>query len=104
MLAASALYPGRTPVGDKAYLGFMICRIVLGFFEAGHWPCALVTTRLILSRGDRTLGNSILQSGSSLGSILTPLVVLPMVSDHLGGWRSPFTAASAIHSCGDTRH
>ena len=36
----------------------------------------IATTRLILSRGDRTLGNSILQSGSSLGSIVTPLVRL----------------------------
>jgi ACS family hexuronate transporter-like MFS transporter len=94
--AACALFPGRTLVGKQAYLGFMICRIALGFFEAGHWPCALVTTRIILSRGDRTLGNSILQSGSSLGSILTPFVVLPMVTDELGGWRPPFTTIGFI--------
>jgi MFS transporter, ACS family, hexuronate transporter len=84
-------FGAAAPSSEQAYLGFMICRVALGFFEAGHWPCALVTTRLILSRGDRTLGNSILQSGSAFGSILTPLVVLPLVTDDLGGWRPPFT-------------
>ena len=94
--SAMALVPDRTQVGDQAYLGFMICRIALGFFEAGHWPCALVTTRIILSRGDRTLGNGILQSGAAFGSILTPFVVLPMVTDELGGWRPPFTTIGFI--------
>ncbi len=92
----AALLPGRTQVGDQAYLGFMICRVALGFFEAGHWPCALVTTRIILSRGDRTLGNGILQSGAAFGSILTPFVVLPMVTNELGGWRPPFTTIGFI--------
>ncbi len=94
--SACALVPGRTQVGEQAYFGFMLCRIMLGFFEAGHWPCALVTTRIILSRGDRTLGNGILQSGAAFGSILTPFVVLPMVTDDLGGWRPPFTTIGLI--------
>jgi MFS family permease len=94
--AACCLYPGKTQVGEQAYLGFMLCRIALGFFEAGHWPCALVTTRIILSRGDRTLGNGILQSGAAFGSILTPFVVLPMVTDDLGGWRPPFATIGCI--------
>jgi MFS transporter, ACS family, hexuronate transporter len=96
LASATALVPGRTQTGDQAYLGFMLCRIALGFFEAGHWPCALVTTRLILSRGDRTLGNGILQSGAAFGSILTPFIVLPMVTDDLGGWRPPFTTIGLI--------
>lgn len=96
MQAAYALYPGRTQVCEQAYIGFMVCRIALGFFEAGHWPCALVTTRIILSRGDRTLGNGILQSGAALGSILTPFVVLPMVVEEFGGWRPPFTTIGFI--------
>ncbi|HXT58588.1 MAG TPA: MFS transporter, partial [Pirellulales bacterium] len=48
------------------------CRILLGFFEAGQWPCALVTSQRLLSKEDRTLGNSILQSGAALGAILVP--------------------------------
>ena len=49
--------------------------LLLGLFEAGHWPCALKTTQHILSRKDRTMGNSILQSGATIGAMLTPFVV-----------------------------
>ena len=63
------------PEVSRAYLGFLVCRITLGFFEAGQWPCALVTTQRMLAASDRPFGNSILQSGASIGAILTPLVV-----------------------------
>ena len=68
----------------------MFCRVLLGFFEAGQWPCALTTSQRILAREERTLGNSILQSGAALGAITTPLVVQVLVSDRPGSWRSPF--------------
>ncbi len=61
---------------SRGFLGFWSCRVSLGFFEAGHWPCALVTTQRILAHRELPLGNSILQSGASLGAILTPIVVL----------------------------
>jgi ACS family hexuronate transporter-like MFS transporter len=86
-----------------AYLGFLVCRIVLGFFEAGHWPCALITTQTILSRRDRSFGNSILQSGAAIGAILTPLIVVNLLPptdahDHYppGTWRWAFVAIGAI--------
>ena len=61
--------------GTGVYRWLLICRIVLGACEAGHWPCALLTVRAILSAKDRTLGNGILQSGASIGAILVPLYV-----------------------------
>jgi ACS family hexuronate transporter-like MFS transporter len=75
---------------EQAYAGFMACRVTLGFFESGHWPCALVTTQAILHRKDRSFGNSILQSGAALGAIFTPLVVLALRRDEPGGWQDPF--------------
>lgn len=72
------------------FLGFAVCRLVLGFFESGQWPCALITTQRLLAAKDRPLGNSILQSGASLGAILTPIVVLLMMDDQPGAWRGPF--------------
>jgi len=77
-------------VPDQAYLGFMICRVVLGFFEAGHWPCALITTQTILTRINRSLGNSILQSGAAVGAAITPFIVVGMITNEPGGWRPPF--------------
>ena len=81
---------------EQTYFGFMACRVTLGFFESGHWPCALVTTQIILARADRSLGNSMLQSGAALGSIVTPLIVLALATDGPGGWRPPFAAIGCI--------
>lgn len=102
------------------YLGFVVCRFILGFFEAGQWPCALVTTHRLLTASDRSLGNSILQSGASIGAILTPIVVglfapaviVPSGSGseatqaaavaaeqlvtHAGWWRLPYVVIGAL--------
>ena len=78
------------------YWELLACRLLLGFFEAGHWPCALVTSQRLLSRSDRPLGNSILQSGASLGALATPIVVLLLVSDAPESWRLPFRVIGGI--------
>lgn len=92
-----------TDPANHAYLGFLTCRVALGFFEAGHWPCALITTQVILTRKDRSFGNSILQSGAAIGAVLTPIVIVTMLpspddSDRypLGTWRLPFVAIGVI--------
>jgi ACS family hexuronate transporter-like MFS transporter len=80
------------PQLSPPYIGFLFCRVVLGFFEAGQWPCALVTTQRLLSAADRPFGNSILQSGASLGAVLTPFVI--MAFDPFAG--APLPAATAL--------
>ena len=77
------------------YQELLICRILLGFFEAGQWPCALTVSQRLLARRDRALGNSILQSGAALGAIATPLVVQALVTDEIGTWRLPFQVIGA---------
>lgn len=62
--------------GTGEFRWLLLCRTVLGLFEAGHWPCALITARQILSAADRPFGNSLLQSGASAGAVITPLYVL----------------------------
>ena len=64
------------PPGTAVFRWLLICRTLLGLFEAGHWPCALITARLILSAKDRPLGNGILQSGAAIGAIIVPLYVM----------------------------
>ena len=71
----------------ETYPDFMTCRIALGFFEAGHWPCAMKTVQLLLPRADRGMGNSVLQSGASVGAIATPIImVLMLASFSSGAW------------------
>ncbi len=79
-----------------SYRELMICRILLGIFEAGQWPCALAASQRLLSRSNRALGNSVLQSGASVGAIATPLVVLILSHEGLGGWRLPFRVIGGL--------
>jgi ACS family hexuronate transporter-like MFS transporter len=96
--------PERASVRNP-YVGFMACRVALGLFEAGHWPCALVTTQRILSRRDRSFGNSLLQSGAALGAIFTPLIVGALLTPAAPGtveddsWRRPFFVIGLMGMC-----
>jgi ACS family hexuronate transporter-like MFS transporter len=81
--------------GTGVFRWLLVCRTALGLFEAGHWPCALLTVRAILTARDRTLGNGILQSGASIGAILVaPYVEL---TDRLGmSWGFPFWSIGLV--------
>jgi ACS family hexuronate transporter-like MFS transporter len=83
---------------SHGYTALLACRALLGFFEAGHWPCALRTTQCVLSSSDRMMGNSVLQSGASLGAIFTPLAIRGIVGSNTapGAWRSPFLVVGAV--------
>ena len=96
---AASWWPGSVDSGDPgshAFLGFLVLRTALGFFESGQWPCALITTQRLLEPADRPFGNGVLQSGASLGAILTPLVVQLLVTDQPGTWRLPFVVIGAL--------
>lgn len=85
----------------NGHRSMLICRGLLGFFEAGHWPCALIVTQSIMSKDKRAMGNSVLQSGASLGAIVTPLVIAGMVSKSVAGsasdaWRYPFIVIGGV--------
>jgi ACS family hexuronate transporter-like MFS transporter len=72
------------------YGQLLLCRMALGFFEAGHWPCALKTTQRLLPPERRTLGNSVLQSGTAIGAIATPWIIKMMLTPEAGSWRPVF--------------
>ncbi len=74
----------------------LVCRTMLGFIESGHWPCALQTTQRLLDRKDWTLGNSVLQSGVSIGAIATPFIIGAMLTDAAGSWRLPFIVIGGV--------
>lgn len=77
----------------EGFAALLVCRFALGFAEAGNWPCALRTTQHILPPNQRTLGNSILQSGAAIGAIITPLLVLYMTPVH---WRTTFVIVGLL--------
>jgi ACS family hexuronate transporter-like MFS transporter len=77
------------------FLSLLVCRVLLGIAESGNWPCALRTTQRILPPSERTLGNSILQSGAAVGAVLTPLIVLALFHT-TGTWRYSFMAVGGL--------
>jgi len=89
-------WAAENPANHEIYAGLLLCRTLLGLFESGQWPCALITTQRILSREDRSLGNSILQSGASIGAIFTPFVVQLSMTNATGSWRNPFLIVGGI--------
>jgi len=78
------------------YQSLLVCRGLLGFFEAAHWPCALKTTQALLSARGRALGNGILQSGTSIGSIVTPLVIWWLLVRQGHSWRFAFQLVGLV--------
>jgi MFS transporter, ACS family, aldohexuronate transporter len=80
-----------------------VCRFALGLFEAGNVPCGVLTVKRVLPPEERALGNGMYQSGSALGAIITPLVVLlclriveRMGTDDPGiAWQLPFRVVGA---------
>lgn len=62
----------------------LACRFMLGLFEAGNWPCGIRTTRTVLKPQERSFGNSLFQSGTALGAVITPLLVLWLLT-----WADP---------------
>lgn len=78
------------------YEGLFACRLMLGIFEAGHWPCALKTTQRLLEAKHRTLGNSVLQSGTAIGAIVTPQIMKLMLTPDPDSWRMPFVVIGGI--------
>lgn len=80
----------------ETFAGLLLCRLFLGLFEAGHWPCALKTTQRLLPSSRRTLGNSVLQSGTAIGAIITPQIIKVMLTDQPGSWRPAFQAIGLV--------
>ncbi|MCA9138616.1 MAG: MFS transporter [Planctomycetales bacterium] len=86
--AATALATG--------YEDLLWCRLVLGIFEAGHWPCGVRVVRSLTRTGGRTMGNGLLQSGTSIGAVLAPLIILALLTDEIGSWRPAFAIVGGI--------
>ncbi len=79
---------------SQSYNQLIVLRILLGLFEAGHFPCGLKTVQQLMSPRDRALGNSLLQSGTALGAILAPQAI-KLLQRHPDEWRRPFLVIGA---------
>jgi ACS family hexuronate transporter-like MFS transporter len=81
------------------FVFLLACRLVLGMFEAGNWPCGIMTVKRVMRPEERALGNGMFQSGTALGAIIIPLVVYACFKfsdpDDLRAWQLPFRIIGA---------
>jgi ACS family hexuronate transporter-like MFS transporter len=80
----------------QGFVTLLLFRMLLGLMEAANWPCALRTTQHILPPHERSMGNSILQSGAAVGAILIPLLIWGLFDESdPKTWRLPFLVVGA---------
>jgi ACS family hexuronate transporter-like MFS transporter len=78
----------------NSLLGFGIARFALGFGEAGVFPASLKTTAEWFPKKERAFATGIFNSGTSIGAIVTPLIVPPIAL--YWGWRWTFVITGAL--------
>ncbi len=74
-------------------VGFAIARFALGLGEAANFPGCIKATAEWFPRRERALAAGIFNSGSSIGIMLSPLIVL--LATRLG-WRAAFVLTGAL--------
>lgn len=96
MLAAVAIWTiasaSHALVGG--FLGFAAVRAVLGFGEGATFPGGLRTAAESLPPERQSRGMGISYSGASVGSIVAPLVIVPIAVKW--GWRAAFLATGGL--------
>lgn len=80
----------------EGYLELLLCRTLLGCFEAAQWPCALKTTFALFDEKDRAMGNSVTQSGSAIGAVIMPQAMKLIMTERTGSWRAAFIVVGTV--------
>jgi ACS family hexuronate transporter-like MFS transporter len=92
VLAWSAAAGLTSLAGGFASLLFF--RLLLGIAESANWPAAMRIVARALPPEDRPLGNGIFTSGTSVGALVAPSLILGISA--LVGWRWAFLAVALI--------
>jgi ACS family hexuronate transporter-like MFS transporter len=74
--------------------GFIAARAALGLGEAGVFPASIKSVAEWFPKKERALATGIFNAGTSVGAMITPLIV-PWVAGHLG-WRWAFVLTGAL--------
>ena len=78
----------------SSFGSFVVARSALGFWEAGVFPASIKAVADWFPRKERALATGILNAGTSVGAMLTPLVV-PWITIHWG-WRWAFVITGGL--------
>lgn len=85
----------------SGFVSLVVFRLLLGVTEAANWPAATCIVARAMEPRERSLGNGIFTSGTSVGALVAPVLILGIASAM--GWRWAFVllgAAGAVWSIG----
>jgi ACS family hexuronate transporter-like MFS transporter len=74
--------------------GFVLARSALGLGESGAFPASVKSVTEWFPQQERALATGIFNAGSSVGAIVTPLII-PWITFHFG-WRMSFLVTGAL--------
>jgi ACS family hexuronate transporter-like MFS transporter len=83
------------------FVTLVICRLALGVVESANWPAGMRVVARLLEPRERALGNGIFTSGTSVGALVAPGLILGISA--IFGWRLAFVligSLGAIWICG----
>ncbi len=78
----------------QGFAGLVSFRLLLGIAESANWPAAMRIVARLLPPADRALGNGLFTSGTSVGALIAPGLILG-ISGWLG-WRFAFVGVAAL--------
>ena len=76
------------------FAGLIVFRLLLGIAEAANWPASIRIVARMLEPRERSLGNGIFTSGTSVGALIAPGLILAIAAAF--GWRWCFFALGSI--------
>ena len=72
----------------SGFVSLIVFRLLLGITEASNWPAAIRIVARTMEPRDRSLANGIFTSGTSIGALVAPALILAIASSM--GWRWAF--------------
>ena len=76
------------------FASLIVFRLLLGVMESANWPAAIRIVARSLEPNERALGNGIFTSGTSVGALIAPAVILAISSTL--GWRWAFVLVGSL--------
>lgn len=76
------------------FAGLVVFRLLLGLTESVNWPAAMRVVARLLPREQRSLGNGLFTSGTSVGALVAPVAILGVARQY--GWASAFAVVGSL--------
>lgn len=76
------------------FASLLVFRLMLGMMESANWPSAIRIVSRAFEPRERALGNGIFTSGSSVGALIAPMLIVGISAAF--GWRWAFVAIGGL--------